>query len=216
MPALSHPLSWLDAPRRRDFALFFLARGLAALAGQIQTVAVGWQVYDMTGDVMALGYVGLALFLPVVVCTLPAGDAADRFDRRRVVICSYVVQGAGAGMLALLAALEHTDMALLYATLVAIGAARALAGPAQQSFLPLLVPRAALARAVGIPADEQLAAEGEAGRQDDEPGDLVEIELVPRLQDAGEEELVAVVRGDAAAEGQREQQDLRISQRLAE
>ena len=148
MPALSHPLSWLDAPRRRDFALFFLARGLAALAGQIQTVAVGWQVYDMTGDVMALGYVGLALFLPVVVCTLPAGDAADRFDRRRVVVCSYVVQGAGAGMLALLAALEHTDMALLYATLVAIGAARALAGPAQQSFLPLLVPRVALARAV--------------------------------------------------------------------
>jgi MFS family permease len=102
----------------------------------------------MTGDVMALGYVGLALFLPVVVCTLPAGDAADRFDRRRVVICSYVVQGAGAGMLALLAALEHTDMAPLYATLVAIGAARALAGPAQQSFLPLLVPRVALARAV--------------------------------------------------------------------
>jgi MFS family permease len=148
MPALSHPLSWLDAPRRRDFALFFLARGLAALAGQIQTVAVGWQVYDMTGDVMALGYVGLALFLPVVVCTLPAGDAADRFDRRRVVVCSYVVQGAGAGMLALLAALEHTDMAPLYATLVAIGAARALAGPAQQSFLPLLVPRAAVARAV--------------------------------------------------------------------
>lgn len=148
MAILGSALSWLEAARRRDFALFFCARGLVAFAAQIQTVAVGWQVYDMTGDVMALGYVGLALFLPVVVCTLPAGDAADRFDRRRVIALSYVVQTAGAATLAALAATGIEATAPFYATLAAIGAARALSGPAQQSFLPLLVPRAALARAI--------------------------------------------------------------------
>jgi MFS family permease len=148
MASVPSPLSWLDVPRRRDFLFFLCARGLAALAAQVQTVAVGWQVYDMTEDVMALGYVGLALFLPVVVCTLPAGDAADRFDRRWVVALSYVVQTTAAATLAALALAGIEATAPFYATLVAIGAARALSGPAQQSFLPLLVPRGSLARAV--------------------------------------------------------------------
>ncbi len=148
MSLSSSTLSWLDAPRRRDFALFLAARALVVFASQVQTVAIGWQVYDMTQDVMALGYVGLALFLPVVACTLPAGDAADRFDRRRVIALSYVVQAGGAAALAALSLSGAKDMAPLYATLVVLGAARALSGPAQQSYLPLLVPREALARAV--------------------------------------------------------------------
>ena len=148
MSIASSALSWLDASRRRDFALFLAARALVVFSSQVQTVAIGWQVYDMTQDVMALGYVGLALFLPVVACTLPAGDAADRFDRRRVIALSYVVQCGGAAVLAGLALAEARDTTPLYATLVALGAARALSGPAQQSYLPLLVPREALARAV--------------------------------------------------------------------
>ena len=75
MSIASSALSWLDASRRRDFALFLAARALVVFSSQVQTVAIGWQVYDMTQDVMALGYVGLALFLPVVACTLPAGAA---------------------------------------------------------------------------------------------------------------------------------------------
>ena len=148
MPFLASALPWLESARRRDFALFFAARGLVAFAAQVQTVAIGWQVYDMTGDVMALGYVGLALFLPVVICTLPAGDAADRFDRRRIIALSYVVQAGCAALLAAFAIAGITETLPVYATLATIGAARSLSGPAQQSYLPLLVPREALARAV--------------------------------------------------------------------
>jgi MFS family permease len=109
MPFLASALPWLESARRRDFALFFAARGLVAFAAQVQTVAIGWQVYDMTGDVMALGYVGLALFLPVVICTLPAGDAADRFDRRRIIALSYVVQAGCAALLAAFAIAGITE-----------------------------------------------------------------------------------------------------------
>jgi MFS family permease len=132
----------------RDFRLFLAARALAALSTQIQTVAVGWQVYEIAGDPMALGYVGLALFLPAALCTLPAGDVADRFDRRRVIAASLAAQLLGAVALAWLAGGATDGLGTVYAALACIGAARALAGPAQQSFVPLLVPPESLARAI--------------------------------------------------------------------
>jgi MFS family permease len=134
--------------RGRDFRLFLAARALAALAMQIQTVAVGWQVYEISGDPLALGYVGLALFLPAAICTLPAGDIADRFDRRHVIAASFAAQLVGSIALAWLAADAAPSLAPIYATLAGIGAARALAGPAQQSFVPMLVPAASLSRAI--------------------------------------------------------------------
>lgn len=134
--------------RGRDFRLFLAARALAALAMQIQTVAVGWQVYEIANDPLALGYVGLALFLPAAICTLPAGDIADRFDRRRVIAASFAAQLLGSAVLAWLATDGAPSLAPVYATLACIGAARALAGPAQQSFVPMLVPAGSLARAI--------------------------------------------------------------------
>ncbi|MFM8678573.1 MAG: MFS transporter [Alphaproteobacteria bacterium] len=142
------PLAWLEAPRRRDFLSFLSARGLVAMATQVQNVAIGWMVYEMTGEAMSLGYVGLALFLPVLACTLPAGDAADRFDRRTVMALSYAAQAAGAAALALLAHSGAGGTAPVYAVLACIGAARALAGPSQQSMVPLLVPRESIGRAI--------------------------------------------------------------------
>ena len=89
-------------PRVRDLRLYLSVRFSSTLGTQIQSVAVGWQVYDMTRDPVALGYVGLCIFLPMVLLVLPAGDLADRIDRRRMLMASYVVQVLASALLLLL------------------------------------------------------------------------------------------------------------------
>ena len=70
--------------RNRDFTRFVAARFLATLAVQMQTVAVGWQVYAVTRNPLDLGLIGLSQFLPFVLLILPAGHLADSRDRRRI------------------------------------------------------------------------------------------------------------------------------------
>src|SRR5688500_11476153 len=72
----------------RDYRLFLLARLLMTAAIQIQSVAVGYQVYELTSDPLQLGFVGLAQFLPMLALILPAGDFADRFNRRTILLIS--------------------------------------------------------------------------------------------------------------------------------
>jgi MFS family permease len=74
----------LTLRHNREFARFIVARFLATLAVQMQTVAVGWQVYEVTRDPLDLGLVGLSQFLPFVLLILPAGHLADSRDRRRI------------------------------------------------------------------------------------------------------------------------------------
>ena len=81
----------LGAFRHRDFACYCASRFLSALAIQMQNVAVGWLVYDLTRDPLALGLVGLAGFLPAICLALVTGHVADRFDRRAVLIVCYAV-----------------------------------------------------------------------------------------------------------------------------
>src|SRR5579885_2786974 len=73
-----------------DFTVYELARFLTVIALEMQSVAVGWQVYEITHRALDLGLVGLAQFLPGIVFFLPAGHAADRFDRRNVLMACYV------------------------------------------------------------------------------------------------------------------------------
>src|SRR6185436_12083213 len=86
-------------PRNRDLRLYLFIRFGTTLGTQIQSVAIGWQVYDITRDPVALGYVGLAIFLPMLLLVLPAGDMCDRVDRRRMLMVSYVVQVFASAML---------------------------------------------------------------------------------------------------------------------
>src|SRR4029453_16357674 len=83
--------------RNTPFALFWSSRVLSTLALQIQTVAVGWQLYLLTGSALDLGLVRLAQFVPTVVLTLIVGQVADRCDRRLVVVICHVVEGAARG-----------------------------------------------------------------------------------------------------------------------
>ena len=127
--------------RNGDFRLFGAARFLTGLAYQMQAVAIGWFVYDLTRSALALGLVGLASFLPAMLCALITGHVADTCDRRLVAALSFGVQAAAS--LALFAVAEFGTGAVwpVYALVVAVGTARAFANPALQALLPTLVPR---------------------------------------------------------------------------
>jgi len=132
----------------RPFAHFFLSRVCGSLANQMQTVAVSWQVYEMTGSALDLGLVGLAQFFPLVALMLVAGQVADRYDRKTVICISQVVDGVAMGILALGTAGGWLTRDVILAIVVMFGAARVFQQPTQQSLLPLLVPSALLSRAV--------------------------------------------------------------------
>lgn len=132
----------------RDFRLFLGGRFGAALALHMQNVGIGWYLYDLTGSALTLGYAGLAVFLPIAALTLPAGDLADRIDRRLILGAAYLTQALSAALLILLVFQRASVPALFYAVLAVSGVGRALAGPALPSFVPFLVSREQFASAV--------------------------------------------------------------------
>lgn len=115
---------------------------------QMQSVAIGWYLYDVTGDPLTLGYAALAIFIPIAVFTLPAGDVADRVDRRHILGASHIVQAACAGVFLYLVVDRTLQVWPFYAALSVSGTARAFSAPAQQSFTPFLVPRQQFGQAV--------------------------------------------------------------------
>jgi MFS family permease len=134
--------------RLRDFRLYLGVRFMSSIAMQMQSVAVGWQIYDITGDPLSLGLVGLAQFLPMAGFVLPAGDVADRCDRRIILAVSYAVQALCGLALLGLAISPTTATWPFYVVLVVFGAARGFTAPAGESFAPFLVPPALLPAAV--------------------------------------------------------------------
>ena len=140
--------SGLAVFRHRDFALFSGVRVAAGLAQQMQTVAVGWLVYDITQSALALGLVGLAGFLPAIALALVTGHVADRFDRRLIVASCHALNAASAVGLLAVAWAGGGVVAPIYLLVVLFGVARAFAGPASQALVPGLVPRAQFAQAI--------------------------------------------------------------------
>jgi MFS family permease len=136
--------------RNRRYALYLLSRVTLIVATQMLSVAVGWQVYEITGAALALGFSGLALFLPAFVLALPAGHVADRRDRRRILLVCHVGVALSAAILATMSHARVRSLAPIYAVLVALGAIRAFSGPAGQALMPSLVPRAQLERAISL------------------------------------------------------------------
>ena len=130
----------------RDYRLFLLARLLVTVAIQIQSVAVGYQVYSISHDTLALGFVGLAQFLPMLALILPAGDLADRYNRRIILLVSCILEAAVAGFFVLLTMLKIETLWMFYLVLALFGVVRTLSAPASQSLVPLLVPTEHLSR----------------------------------------------------------------------
>jgi MFS family permease len=136
--------------RYRNFSFYLGARILATMAVQMQSVAIGWQVYQLTGDVMDLGLIGLFQFAPFLLLILWAGHAADRYPRRNIVILCFVAQLLCS---LLLFGFTHAGLKVVwpvFAVLLLFGSARAFMMPANQAILINLVPPESLGRAVAL------------------------------------------------------------------
>jgi MFS family permease len=140
MAALAYP----------DVRRYLSARFLVSIGLQMLTVAVGWQVYDQTRNPLDLGLIGLSQFLPFIVLILPAGQVADRYDRRRILVACYLI-GAGAALALLLLSLADVTSTLpIFAAMAVFGIARAFNMPTSQSLLPNLVPPHDFGNAVAL------------------------------------------------------------------
>ncbi|WP_024300961.1 MFS transporter [Pseudogulbenkiania sp. MAI-1] len=144
----------------RPFWRYWLTRVCLTSGFQILTVAIGWQVYSLTGSALDLGLVGLLQFLPRVLLVLVVGSAVDRFDRKRIVMISLVVQAAVAAVLAL--GSMHAGFAvnreLIFVLSVVIGTCRSFDMPAMQALLPNVVPSSLFPPAVAASASANEAA----------------------------------------------------------
>jgi len=131
----------------RSFVAFWLARTSSSFGFQMLSIAVGWQIYAITGRAFDLGLIGLAQFLPALVLALPAGHVADQFDRRRVVLLGQFTELLAIAALATLTLLHMTNELVILALIFVLSIAKTLEAPSLQSMLPALVPPGILARA---------------------------------------------------------------------
>jgi MFS family permease len=124
----------------RDFRLYQTARLLVILGAEAQSVAVAWQVYQITHSPLDLGLTGLALFAPGLLFMLAAGHVADCYDRRSIILVCYGVQAVCTIGLLRFALHPSGEVWPIYAVLLGIGMGRAFSGPASAALLPSLVP----------------------------------------------------------------------------
>lgn len=147
----------------RAFMRMWFARLFGTTGNQMLMVAVGWQMYELTGSAWDLGLVGLYQFVPALLLTLVAGHVADRLHRGRIVAACLVTQASVA--LILVSATQGwgashgwASRELLLGVSVLLGVARAFQMPAQQALTPMLVPPAMLPRAMAFSSAGMQAA----------------------------------------------------------
>jgi MFS family permease len=144
-----------DLLRQRDFVFFWFSRWTAVLGVQIQSVALGWHIYDIARRTMPVNeaafmvsMIGLVSFIPVLLLALPAGETADRHNRRRILLACYAVEVLVAALLTLAALFRAETIPLLLGAAILFGSARAYFSPASTALGPMLVPRSLLPRAI--------------------------------------------------------------------
>jgi MFS family permease len=122
------------------FTLFQLARFCIVLATEMQSVAVGWQVYEISKRPLDLGLVGLAQFLPGIVLFLVSGHVADRYDRRKLIVVCFAGYALCSALLLLVTLRGTHSVSPIYAVLVFLGVVRSFSAPVSRAILPQLVP----------------------------------------------------------------------------
>src|SRR5262245_17656727 len=136
--------------RDGSFLFFLASRSLSRFSSQVAAVAIGWQIYDITGSAFDLGMVGLVQFLPTALLVFVAGHAADRFERKRVVQLCQVGEALTALFLAVSPYGGWLDAVQIYIATFVIGIAGAFESPATAALLPLIAPRGSLQRATAV------------------------------------------------------------------
>jgi len=127
------------ALRFRDYRLFTIGRFLLFTGGQMQSVAIGWELYERTNSAMALGGVGLAQVLPIILLTLLSGHVADKYNRQRTTLLTVFLLTVCSLGLALISYAQG-EVFLIYACLVVVGLARAFLKPASDAMMWQLIP----------------------------------------------------------------------------
>ena len=141
-----------------SFVRLWFTRTATTGAFQMQGVAVGWQLYEMTGNPIDLGIVGLIQFLPLVVLNLVVGQVTDRYDRRVILRNCQIVKVLMLGLLGLGSAMGWLTREWMFAILLVSSTARAFEMPVMQAMLPSIVPMTILPRAIAASATAQQTA----------------------------------------------------------
>jgi MFS family permease len=157
MPLIS-PTGGLGVLRNRNLSFYLSARFLGTLAVQMQGVAVGWQVYQITHSLFDLGLIGLAQFAPFLVLILWAGHVADTHNRRTIVLLCMATQLLCSLLLVAFTLSGSTVVWPVYAVLVLYGSARAFMMPAQQAVLRNLVSTRDFSQAVALSSSNMQVA----------------------------------------------------------
>jgi len=143
----SAPLSLANEPA---FLRYLIARCFGTLAVQMQTVAVGWQVYAATSNPLDLGLIGLSQFLPFILLILPAGHAADHYDRGRILTSCYFLNMLSAIALLAFSVFDVHAVGPVFAVMTLFGVTRAFAMPSAQALVPNLVRPELFAKATAV------------------------------------------------------------------
>ena len=134
--------------RHRAFALYWFSRIASILSFHMVVVAVGWQLYELTGSAFDLGLLGLAQFAPMLALTLVVGHVADRYDQRCILMVCQITEGCAAAILVFATATGTLGPPLIYAAVAVVGSARAFEIPTMAAIIPSLVPRSEVQRAM--------------------------------------------------------------------
>jgi MFS family permease len=141
-----------------DCRRYLSARFLIMVGAMMVSVVIGWQIWDITHSTLYLGYAGLSEFIPNLVFALPAGQFADRHDRRYILLCCIAIFAVCSAALLAIALSPHPSVILIFIISAITGLARAFLAPATQSLLPLLVPKDIFPSAVALSATSMKVA----------------------------------------------------------
>jgi MFS family permease len=135
-----------DAPKRsafsyRAFTMFLIGRIVSILSFQMLVVAIGWQLYTLTGSALDLGLLGIAQFVPMLVLTPLVGHVADRYDNRLILLICQLGEATAAAFLAVGTVMGWLDPLAIYVIVALVGAGRAFEIPTMVAIIPALVPR---------------------------------------------------------------------------
>jgi MFS family permease len=139
-----------DLIKQRPFLLFLLSRSLSRFSSLIGIVAFGWQVYDLTGSAFALGMIGLAGFIPTALLVFVAGNAADRYERKRILQACQFAEALTTLLLAWGAYAGWLTVVDIFIAVLVLGTTAAFENPATAALLPLVVPEGAVQRATAL------------------------------------------------------------------
>ncbi|TMB69768.1 MAG: MFS transporter [Deltaproteobacteria bacterium] len=136
--------------RQRDFCVFWTGCFLSGIGSQFTTVAMAWQIYELTNSAFQIGLLGLARAVPQIVLLLVAGLLADAMNRRKLMMCTQIGLFCVSTTLALLTLAGKASPQMLYIATMLLALFTALEQPSRQSIIPHLVPRESLAQALAL------------------------------------------------------------------